>query len=684
MGVAAAVLVAIFFAAAPASAGIWADGQLHTHSTECGHDGVPETPDGSVEKMINRARAKGLEFLAITDNNPLCPPTRVGSANMNNFALLPSVESYPGKGVAIVGRDAGESKGHMNAFRVSSHINSVWNLTSAADAAAVYHNEGGIVQVNHPYSTLQPFTDLSWYLGYDFDFQTMEIINVNWHIPPGSGKKSFDKWRELLAQGRKITGVAVSDYHMDKQWLGFLHNLDAPYTSVYVDNVSTDGVVAGLKAGRAYTIRDANTSRAVLEADANNDGIFEALIGDTVSVPYGEKVKFKVTVTGTSKYDDLEVWDRTGKIIDTDIKAGTYTYTFDAIATVDNFYLVKVEAPWWLAYEAQSITNPIWVKVDGAGATEVSPSSQTVFTGSVASGSFSSLLEDDGSYEQLDQTNIGSVVWPEYELDARWTFDLQASNISRIDIKTDAWKDDDSPQIQRFNYTTNAWEFAGNVRDSTSDPGLYTVPVCAGGKCSHYVSGGQAQVRLRYDSGAPSNNDWVRIDYLALAMQSTPSWNDPIPVQVTAKASVLERPAADLVAGNLASTYARDGNILQLDQAGLDNDMDARFTFTLNLASGSTVNKLRLDTDAWSWDDTTALQVYNWDTGGWAGVSNLVTQSGQPGKYLLALCSTSASCDPYVNGANQVKVRYYHDSFLGDNDWVKTDYAQLIAEVTLP
>lgn len=459
----------------------WYAGQLHAHTTYS---------DGklSAAQLIQAAKDDNLDFLVISDHDTLSAysdPAVTGESEL----------------LIVKGYEWSSSNGHANVY--GNVASTVSKTASASVMFDTHHNEGAIVCINHPNSTDQ----VAWKWGMFDKADCIEVWNWDWNVQ--NNGDALKLWNSLLQQGYKVTAVAGADFHYP-----IIQEVDSPHVLVYSQSKTMDGILSGIKNGRVSMVKDGDISRVWLFADANGDGNYDAMIGDTIYATFGQQITFTVYVSGTSQYDDLEVYTKKGKIIDQDIPSGpNYVYNFTLTATGDDYVWVYIEQPWWKAYRPNAITNPIFIKVSGTSQ-DVYASSMSTPRADVTSGSLDSTKSDDGSYLEVKQHMDLWQGQTEYDLDVRFNFAV-SSTPGVMALATDAWAWDDTAYVEVYNSVTGQWDRKGEVAYVDKDPGVYTIPIC-NGDCSKYISSGTVTIRMFYDSGWPSDQDWVRIDYLAL------------------------------------------------------------------------------------------------------------------------------------------------------------------------
>ena len=286
---------------APGPVGEWLAGDLHVHTcfshdAYCGPSDDNTDPidfwtlSGDVDERFTEASVKGLDYLAITDHNDVRSSTDPG---------------FGSHGVIGVPGYENSLSGHaqmLGATHVFPGAGSAAEVNALADALRA---EGGVFQINHPLDeTSPPFFSgcddvdaLGWGYGYDVRPDTIEVWNIgHWLQPPLPSSNSNDDserwWECWLDRGARIGATGGSDSH----WLStaLVQGPGNPTTWVFARERSARGVLQALREGRtavSFQPPALGSARLSLEADADRDGVYESIIGD--SVPPGTPMRVR-------------------------------------------------------------------------------------------------------------------------------------------------------------------------------------------------------------------------------------------------------------------------------------------------------------------------------------------------------------------------------------------------------
>ena len=202
----------------------WLRGEIHCHTW---HSDGELTP----AQLVELARARGMDFLAVTDHNTIA--CQAVLAEMADPGL-----------VLIRGVEATTFKGHFNVWGIPEWIDFRVERPEQLYAVLTYANDcGALTSCNHP----KPY-------GPDWDYRTVsnhtcvEVWNGPWS---GFNTISLNYWLDLLRAGFTKPAVGGSDFHRpgeierDEE-----RNIGTPTNWVYVDGRPTAAnILAAMRAG---------------------------------------------------------------------------------------------------------------------------------------------------------------------------------------------------------------------------------------------------------------------------------------------------------------------------------------------------------------------------------------------------------------------------------------------------
>ena len=318
----------------------WLKGDLHCHTVHS--DGL-----NSVEEIVRNAVEIGLDFLAVTDHN-----TSTHFEDMDRLAGLPIV--------LIPGEEVTTYWGHANMWGLREWIDFRCADEDAIQAVRKYVlRKGGLISVNHPKCVGPPWLFRGWE-GYS----AMEVWQAPWRF---YNWESLERWDTLLRKGERVVAVGGSDTHsIPPAEPQHPHGLGNPTTWVYAEPWEAS-VLDAIRVGHVFITDAPNDTQLILTADADGDGRFETLMGDTISAGDGRPVRFRVEVRGGM---DRRLWlIADGVPVDIrplDKVESTHEFRLDIVSRRH----VRAELRGYRGRPERgevvwAMTNPIWVTGEG-------------------------------------------------------------------------------------------------------------------------------------------------------------------------------------------------------------------------------------------------------------------------------------------------------------------------------
>lgn len=265
----------------------WYRGDLHMHDAHS--DGSCTSEAGKkvpcpLYKTVEAARARGLDFIAITDHN-----------TVSQFDAMRELAPYFDRMLLIPGREVTTFDGHANVFGTTEFID--FRLTSKSvptfnKLLDEVERKGGLLSINHPgLPTGSACMGCGWSVK-DTDFtrvHVVEAINGGNTEGPLSG---IPFWQKRLNDGFRVTAVGGSDNH--NATLEPKHGVGRPTTVVWANELSERAVLEGIRAGHVFVDTEGTRDRGI-EFGALAGGQMVAL-GDSLKAPAGTTVKFHLTM----------------------------------------------------------------------------------------------------------------------------------------------------------------------------------------------------------------------------------------------------------------------------------------------------------------------------------------------------------------------------------------------------
>lgn len=251
----------------------WYRGDLHTHTVHSDGDWRPE-------QLVEAAVAAGLDFFASTEHNTNTAHGIWGQHARSDLLILNGEEVTTRNGhLVTVGLPAGT-------WLDWRHRASDGTLP---DVLKRVHAEGGLAIAAHPHA---PCLGCQWKFGYE-GIDAVEVWNGPW---TPDDEVSLQEWNGTLVaggpDGRWLPAVGSSDTHKPEQTVG------TAQTVVLADDLSTEAILAGVRAGRCYVTESASVG---LECTASGDVSGQrqtAGIGERLAVPADTEITVAVVVHG--------------------------------------------------------------------------------------------------------------------------------------------------------------------------------------------------------------------------------------------------------------------------------------------------------------------------------------------------------------------------------------------------
>ncbi len=303
----------------------WYSGALHAHT---------HNSDGalSAQALAARARAEGLDFIAITDHN--------------NTASQREAIDVPGL-LTIVGEEVTTPGGHMNVWGLGGMRDFVDFRVLPGDPAIIdlvkaVASRGALVGINHPYSSC---VACSWTHAVPVGIGTIEISGRE----PEEMPRAVALWDMLLRQGRRITAIGVSDWHRGETPLG------SASVRVWASELSTRAILDSIREGRVVVMIDGTTPPPDV---AVSSGARQASVGDTLALSPGDAFGVAL-VADAPLYQGARAelfWNgeriATAPLVDGKV-------AFDRFASTSGYLRVHVLAA---SGAPLVVTNPIWIR----------------------------------------------------------------------------------------------------------------------------------------------------------------------------------------------------------------------------------------------------------------------------------------------------------------------------------
>jgi hypothetical protein len=227
-----------------------------------------------------RARAAGLDFIATTEHNSAAAPGAWGHLAADDFLIL-------------LGEEVTTKTGHWLALGINPGEVVDWNhqvrdgqVDKCLDQV---HRAGGLCVAAHPHAPYPSGDFMFPFRGFD----VVEVWNGLWTSDRpwnADNEAALAEWGRGLAAdihtGSWRPAMGNSDTHLEGQ-------IGIPHTVVFAEELGTEAVLAGIRAGRSWIAESADVD---VLFTANADGRV-AGVGERLATRGGQ-VEVHVTVRG--------------------------------------------------------------------------------------------------------------------------------------------------------------------------------------------------------------------------------------------------------------------------------------------------------------------------------------------------------------------------------------------------
>jgi len=294
--------------------GRWYRGDLHSHTVHS--DGL-----NTVRELATYARERGLDFLAITDHNTCSHHAEI--ARLSDLGIL-----------LVPGEEVTTYRGHANVWGLREWLD--FRCTDDETVRRVMEHarkKGVLFSVNHPKSVGPPWEFAS------IGAPCMEVWQAPWRW---YNWESLEAWERLLAGGERVIAVGGSDCHtVPPARPTHPHGPGEPTTWVYLTQpLSEAALLEAIGRGHVFISEDPGGPALTLQADADGDGRFEHMMGDTLEVPEGAHVTARVQYRGLA---GKKVRLLRGRAVIEEVVAGTEEVTRELSLVVDGPGYLRAE-----------------------------------------------------------------------------------------------------------------------------------------------------------------------------------------------------------------------------------------------------------------------------------------------------------------------------------------------------
>lgn len=339
----------------------WYRGELMAHSSY-GHG------TESVADLVRRAERRGLDFLAITDENRM-DAVHDPAFDSDSVVLIPAVKW------------GNDENGWALLYGPRTEPLPPLNVAFAQGMCLRTQAQGGAVAAAHPCLPTAPW---QWNLAY---LNAVQVWFRGWRdVPPlaleglreelqrredgalvysiaeaatitaqSANSQAQEFWEYELSRGVRMGGIAGSGTASPKV------DMAAPVTYVYAEEKSLNGILKGIRLGRTYVSSGLDGPQVELFADVTNNGKIDVSIGGTV--PMDAVVTYLARVRGANG-KKLQVLQNGHAIFTKRIESDPFAMRFPHQADIPCVYQVRIisaaRQEGFGMVDVHAITSPIY------------------------------------------------------------------------------------------------------------------------------------------------------------------------------------------------------------------------------------------------------------------------------------------------------------------------------------
>ena len=320
----------------PPSSGRWYRGDLHAHSEHS--DGM-----NTVDEIVDYTRRIGLDYFALTDHNTISHWDDLARLNVGAPLLI------PGEEITMYG-------GHANVWGLDDWIDFRGSDSDKVRTLVEEANRrGSMFSINHPDSPIP------WLHPAVRGYQAIEVWNAPWRW---YNEPALLRWVAHLDAGERMVAVGGSDSHcVPPATMTQPNGPGEPCTWVYVEGPLTQrAVLDAVERGRVFISEMPTGPFIELRADADGDGVFEALPGDVISAKDGALLRFQIKYRGPDG-KRLRFFSRRGLVHEITPDTEQFDHAFELRVEPDDYVRCEVRGYRGRPERGEvvhALTNPIY------------------------------------------------------------------------------------------------------------------------------------------------------------------------------------------------------------------------------------------------------------------------------------------------------------------------------------
>jgi hypothetical protein len=230
-----------------------------------------------------------LDFIAITDHN-----------TTSQDEELRELQPYFDRLLLIPGREITTFEGHANVYGSAEFVDFRVGSKSVPDINSLLrevHRTHSLFSINHPNA---PSGETCMGCGWRATGTQMDLVDAVEAVNGGAEDGPYSGipfWEQQLRSGYRPTGIGGSDNHNAQLPLDKIGSIGSPTTVVYAPELSVNGILTGIRAGRVFVDFTASPDR-LLDVSAQA-GASTVKMGQTLRTVKAEAVEISARVTGS-------------------------------------------------------------------------------------------------------------------------------------------------------------------------------------------------------------------------------------------------------------------------------------------------------------------------------------------------------------------------------------------------
>jgi hypothetical protein len=320
--------------------GVWLAVSNHNHSTYW--DGKKP-----LTVMQQEAYLRNIDAMVLSDHNTM------RGCSSNEF-LNPPPGLIMVKGMEWNAfREKGEPVvGHANLLGLEGMQN-IPTGSGLPDMLAEATRRKGTIIINHPFTKNNEWTQAE----PDERAHAVEVWNGWWYRINFMihNDKALSWWDASLQKGRKLTAVSGTDNHGHSY-----DDVSRVVNMVFAEKPDAESILKGIRAGHVSLTSSPTAGRIYLEADADGDGTYEAMMGDSVARPAGGTLNVRARVIG-GQGKKVVLYTAKGRVAILDVKEKDASVPFTVKLRDGHDYVrAELRAHPHLPFSMTAISNPIY------------------------------------------------------------------------------------------------------------------------------------------------------------------------------------------------------------------------------------------------------------------------------------------------------------------------------------